>query len=566
MPVPRSLLGHDGFVDLDLELASGRWPDDLAGEIAISASDQATATRHAFFGDGWMLRLSLEPGTHGAPADRFAWRTSLLRTPSRLLRQRTPEVFESTAIGTSSPYGWANSANTAPLPWGDRLFATWDAGRPVEVDPVTLEALGEVCHRDHWGSAIPAPVLPLVPTTAHPVIDPERDCLWTVALDPIHHTVRLVRWSGDGTELDTWPLIDAPVPQSMHTITQTPDHLILADCAFKADPAEIFGTGEREVTNNLDEPVYLIRKDVVDATRPGDPVQPTCIRVGPEVMHYFARYDERDGIEIIFEHTPATDLAMYVRDGDLDAWGRPIDPGLRGMYNHPMQPAVLAVRRFDPATGEVTEQAVASDPERWWSTQLSAMDWSSEGMAHPTLHHVVLNGFHPETITQRAMALYGDRVADLPTHEIPGRLVTFRRDGLTEVGEHVFADGDHPTSPTFVPRDPLGGSTANGRSRYAGTDPGGHDGYVVVPVLADDGFRVEVFAADAVASGPLAVLRSAGRATVPFILHSAWMPRAVPSEPDLERLRFSSELDDAAVATLAPDQAQAVRAVADELG
>jgi carotenoid cleavage dioxygenase-like enzyme len=85
-------------------------------------------------------------------------------------------------MGVQSPYGVVNAANTAPLPWGDRLFTTWDVGRPVEVDPVTLGYLGDVGHRDQWHTfeVGPQPVLPLVMSTAHPVIDPDRDVLWTV--------------------------------------------------------------------------------------------------------------------------------------------------------------------------------------------------------------------------------------------------------------------------------------------------------------------------------------------------------------------------------------------------
>ena len=566
MPIPHSILSKDGFRDLDLELAAGAWPEDLGGEVVLSSSDQATAGRHAFFGDGWMLRLSLRPGTHGAPDDRWAWRGSLLRTPSRRLRERHPEVFEASAIGTRSPFGWVNSANTAPLPWGDRLFATWDAGRPVEVDPVSLEFVAEVGHRDGWGSALPAPVLPLIPSTAHPVVDPERDCLWSVALDPLTHQLTLVRWDGDGSQVRSWPVADAPVEQSMHTITQTRDWLVLADCAFRADPNEIFGLGERTVTNLPREAVYLVRKDAVAATPEGQPVAATAFEVGPEVMHYYATYDDADGITVLFEHTAVTDLAMYLREGDVDAWGRTVDPALHGLYNHPMHPAVLSVQRFDPETGRVTERAVTSDPERWWSTQLNAMDWSTEGLSRPTLHHVVLSGFHPEAVTRRALDLYGDRAAALPDHEIPGRIVTFDRESLKEVAEWTYGEDEHPTSPTFVPRDPRGGEagTGTGRSRYAGADAGGHDGYVVVPVLRDAGFRVDVFDAADVGRGPVAQLRTAGGATVPFLLHSAWMPRAVPAPTDVDRLRFADELDEARLAELDDDLRAAVLAVADE--
>lgn len=45
--------------DLDLQPTSGTWPDHISGEVFISASAAKTAGRHAFFGDGWMTRLSL---------------------------------------------------------------------------------------------------------------------------------------------------------------------------------------------------------------------------------------------------------------------------------------------------------------------------------------------------------------------------------------------------------------------------------------------------------------------------------------------------------------------------
>jgi all-trans-8'-apo-beta-carotenal 15,15'-oxygenase len=565
VPIPRSILAGDGFADLDLALdpTGGPWPADLTGEIFITASDQQTAPLHAFFGDGTVIRLSLRPGTHGAAPGTFAWRSHVIDTPSQRLRVARPDAFEATVLGTRSPFGFSNAANTAPLPWGDRLFATWDAGRPVEIDALDLTFVAEVGHRDDWAPALDAPVLPLVASTAHPAIDPDRDCMWTVSLDPIAGTVQLVRYDGTGARVQRWPVQGGLVPQSMHTITQTRDWLILADCAFRADPNEIFGLGERSVTNFADEPVYLIRKDAVEATPVGEPVPAVAFRVGPEVMHYFARYDDRDGIEVLFEHTADTDLAMYLRAGDLDATGRPIDPALVGMYNHPMHATVVSVLRFDPETGRVTERASMTEPERYHSTQLSAMDWSTEGISDPTVHHLLCSGYRPEAITRRALDLYRDRIGPLPADEIPSALVTLDRQSLKPMADWIWPVDDYPSSPTFVPRQPGAGSTtsSSATSRYAGHHPGGHDGYVVVPVLSDAGFRVEVFDAADVSAGPIAALRAAGGQTVPFILHAAWMPRAVAA-PDVERLRFADELDDDRLAELPTDLAAAARDVA----
>ena len=74
MPIPRTLLSRDEPTDLDLRLVAGAWPDGLGGEMVLSAPHPDTFDGpHPFFGEGMLYRLSLTPGTHGAPADRFAW-------------------------------------------------------------------------------------------------------------------------------------------------------------------------------------------------------------------------------------------------------------------------------------------------------------------------------------------------------------------------------------------------------------------------------------------------------------------------------------------------------------
>ncbi len=555
MPIPRSILTSRPPDVLDLKLAKGSWPEGLAGELFFSAAEMATAPRHAFFGDGLLRRLSLTPGTHGAVEGSFALRSAVIDTPSRRLRELRPDVFQAQAYGWGSPFGSTNAANTAPLPWGDRLLATWDAGRPVEVDPVTLRFLGEAGDQASWGpDAFESPVLPLYPSSAHPVIDPERDCLWTVRTDPITRALDVVRWDGRSTTVQRWPLTGASLPQSMHTVAQTRDGLVLIDGAFRVDPLEVLELGERSVTNFTDEPVFLVRKDALEAMPHGEAVAPVALRVGPEVNHYYAVWDDSDGIRLVLEHTIDTDIAMHLRPGDVDAAGNPVDPALHGMYNHPMHHGVVAELRIDPDAGTVTCESRYADPEQAFATQLSAMDWSPAGLAAPLAHHMLFSGYRPEAISQRSLDLYRDRVdpADLPREETPSYLVTLGRGGLAEGASHTFALDDYATSPCFVPRDGAG-------------DPGGLDGWVVVSVLNDDGFRVEVFEADDVSRGPVATLAAPGGETMPFLVHSAWMPRAVPHDPSIERLRFADDLDAARVDTLEPDLAAAVHLVAEEL-
>jgi hypothetical protein len=217
---------------------------------------------------------------------------------------------------------------------------------------------------------------------------------------------------------------------------------------------------------------------------------------------------------------------------------------------------------FDPDAGTSTCEVIVR--EDWgWNHQLSAMDWSTEGITNPTRHHIVFQGFRPGAVSQRALAVYGDRVdrSAFPAEETPAHLVSLERGSLEVAAIYEFGSlGDLPSSPAFVPR----GDGAAGASRYAGADPGGHDGWVVCPVLSDDGFRVEVFDAAAVDAGPVATLGTSSGTCLPFMLHSAWMPRAVPA-PAVDRLRFADELRPAALATLTDEQAAVARQVARDL-
>ena len=559
MPLPRSVLSPVTPENRDLAVVGGEMPVGIGGEVIISAPHTTTlGPPHAFFGAGMSYRLSLQPESFGAAPGTYAWRQAWIDSPSARLQHKRPGVFDATMLGVQSPFGLVNAANTAPLPWGDRLFMTWDVGRPVEVDPYSLEFLGEVGRADEWHvfDLMPGPVLPMITSTAHPVIDPDRDCLWTV--NTYFGQLSIVRWDGEGP-IRSWPIAGALMPQSVHTITQTRDWLVVADCAFKVEPQVMFG-GERAEPNNPDEPVYLIRKTDLEAAAPGTEVACRTYQLAPETNHYYAQYDDTDGVVVMFEHTENADIAMAARVGDTDAFGRPVDPTLAGLYGFPMTPTTTSMQRFDPETGDRTEMARLYDPERFLTRQLSAFDWSAEGWLAPEAFHSVYHGFRPEAIVQRMLDLYGDRVdrALWPTAETSASIATHSWDGLQTISEYRFADvGDLPSSPIFVPCGP----GQDGRSAHGGEQPGGLHGWVVVPVMSDRGFRVEIFAADNVGGGPVCTLAAPAHA-VPFILHSAWMPRVVPSD-ERTRTRFAEDLD--RVAELPDDLARTARDVAAEL-
>lgn len=564
MPTPQCLT-RASHGDFDLEVVEGAWPDDIGGEMLFSAPMLSGRLPYGIFDFGCITRLSLTPGTHGAAPGHFAWRVRSVESPSKRLHDAAPELFDVSPVGYTSPFGAPNAANTAPLPWGDRLFVTWDAGRPVELDPVTLDYVAEVGHIDSWGgsSMFGDTVLPFLFSSAHPVADPERHGLWTTKLEPVMEPTfgmapSVVWWDRTGTTVKWWPLEGIVFPGSTHTVSQTRDWVILCDSGnFKADAGEMFG-GERSITIDREVPVWLIRKDELLSRASGTPVTPRCLTMSPPNGHFYARYDDSEGISVVWEGMDLMDLGLFLRPDDLDVLGRPVDPASVGLYNMAMGPETILEVTFDPDTGKVLEQG-SFRSERTFNLQLSAMDWSLEGQSSPTLHHVSYQGCRPGRISQRAARLYEDRI-DLGQlrEETPGTLISFQRNSMDVVASWDYPDtSELITSPTFAPRAASPGA-------YTGGEPGGHDGYVVQPVLSDDGFRVELFDAAAVGAGPVATLRGTARQTVPMVLHSAWMP-SVDHLADVDRLAFTDELTDARLARLDDDQRAVVAGVADSL-
>ncbi|HMS90586.1 MAG TPA: carotenoid oxygenase family protein [Acidimicrobiales bacterium] len=569
MPTPRSLTTAP-HRDFELEVVSGEWPTDISGEALYSSPQALGDLPYRIFDFGAMCRLSLEPGTRGAAPGRFAWQTVSIETPGKRLWNRHPEAFTGGVTGYLSPFGPPNSANTAPLPWGDRLFATWDGGRPVELHPETLEFVAEVGHVDSWGgnSLEMGGVLPFLLSSAHPVADPERDCLWSVKLDVVFEPVvgmrpSLVCWDReDGTRVRHWPLEGITFDGSAHTVSQTRDWVILSDSGnFKADAGEMFG-GERTATIEKAVPVWLIRKEALDGLPSGTPVTPVCFTMAPPSGHYYARWVDTDGISVVWEGMDLMDLGLYLRPDDLDVNGRPVDPAVAGLYNTAMAPETITEVVFDPESGKVLEQGLFK--EDWtFNLQLSAMDWSTEGMGNPTLHHVDYQGCRPGSISARAAALYEGRIdLDRLREETPGALCSFERGSMALAARWEYPDtSDHITSPTFAPRSV--GSTP-GASAHSGRNPGGHDGYVVQPVCSDDGLRIELFDAARVGDGPIATLMGTNKEAIPLILHSAWSP-AHHELVEAERLSFSSELTEAALGALPDELRASVHEVAAEL-
>ncbi len=138
--------------ELDYSVANtqiqGRIPEELRGTFfRIGPGRNEIGGQkfgHWFDGDGMLHRVTFkEDGIH--------YRNRYVRTP-KYLKETEAQRIVYRSFGQNAPGGPlknagrvpANAANTSLIWQGGHLLALWEGGRPWELDPSTLETLGEV--------------------------------------------------------------------------------------------------------------------------------------------------------------------------------------------------------------------------------------------------------------------------------------------------------------------------------------------------------------------------------------------------------------------------------------
>ncbi|MEC7520649.1 MAG: carotenoid oxygenase family protein [Myxococcota bacterium] len=177
--------------DLPLDVVEGTYPSDLRGHLYMVSpahtfdADPAARRTTLMVGDGLVTRFDLEngPTLTSRLAKTFDYVADELTHTDPDLRAFR---FENAGLVRISLLGTRDFANTAfvPMKIGSeptRLVLTYDAGRPVEIDPVTLEVVTPVGARDDWRpEALPDQVFPTVLSPAHPAYDRATGELFTL--------------------------------------------------------------------------------------------------------------------------------------------------------------------------------------------------------------------------------------------------------------------------------------------------------------------------------------------------------------------------------------------------
>lgn len=200
-----------------MRLIHGRAPAGLEGALYRNGPAKfrrpGRSAAHWFDGDGLVRRFRISDG--GAElAARFV-DTPKRRQETRLDAMVMPgfgSVGDPRAeIGSNDD---ANAANTSVLMAGDALWALWEGGSAVAMDPETLATRGMVTHR---------PDLKSMPFLAHPRREPDGR-VWNLGMGRGQAMVWRLSASG---ELEAATMVDLPRASYVHDFTATDRHLVI---------------------------------------------------------------------------------------------------------------------------------------------------------------------------------------------------------------------------------------------------------------------------------------------------------------------------------------------------
>jgi len=504
-------------LDLQLSLLAGRLPGDLHGHHFLQTSLPFPDDSSILNGPAMLFRLDLAP-------DGVALRSRILRTDDWWVDQAaegTEWAFRNYGITRFGGLGVRNYANTALVPMGDRLLATYDAGRPWVVDPVTLEAVTPVGRQREWRSGLLASQLfPALFTSAHPAYDPTDGLLYCpnygASAFGTESFVELAIWDGSG-DVRRVPILSPDgsplaVRNGMHQIAVTRAHVVLNDTSFVSslDPRD-------PATAPQPSDFWVVRK----ADLAGPSARAVHFRVPREAIHFLVDHDD-DGerITLHVSHTSAQSTSWIGLDDVVWHSGERVAPNHRRKGISAADIGLFGRYVLDVRSGTVADGiAVADDP----LTHGLGLYSTGTGHFHVPRHRTqywATSGFAPELLVQRvvdAYAGYPNRTIALdamPREPVPSALLRFDFESMRVEDAYVLPSGYLCLSPQLAP--------AHGRS-------GDGEGYVVASVISDQRTRSSsgdefwIFDGRDLARGPVARLGHPAL-DLPFTIHTAWLP------------------------------------------
>lgn len=500
-------LGGAGDGDEPLSVVEGKLPTDMEGHVLIVASVPTRPDTPLLTGEGVAYRVSFGPR-------EARIKTRIIRTDDWYVAQKVRNTEDDFGIifdiaQLSPTYGARNLANTALLPiMNGRLLATYDMGRPIELDPRTLHPVTPVGLQDNWLPSMDKGLFTMHFVTAHPSYDAAEQRVYAInyGLSALAKKfLRVMRWNG-ASEPEFFDVVDEqgkPIVLSMlgHQMNITEHYVVILDGAF-----DVVGS-----TPPTQSPIIIVPKADL---KPGKPVVGKRVVIDRECTHFLADYsDTGDRVRILLMHHNGTNTGSRLKEGDVGfRSGAPIGGQF---FRSGSDRNVLGRHEIHVPTGKVTSALLSN--ESTWGVGLWGQDprsWNKLGTAFYQSF-----GFNPQYLPARDAEKYADYpfgadfmrevpIDALPDDIITPKLVHIDHEGMKDLQTFAFDTYTLASSPTFVPR-----------KSQASDD----DGYIVVTVASEERDELWIFDATDLKRGPLCKLSHA-ELDFPFTLHSTWMP------------------------------------------
>lgn len=302
------------FADLEADVPRtamkrlhGRAPEGLAGSLYRNGPGKfrrpGGSVEHWFDGDGLMRAFRVEGGAATMEA-RF------IDTPKRRADAAADAVV-TPGFGTPARPGArvrnnddVNAANISVMPAGGELWALWEGGSPIALDPADLSTRGVKTLR---------PDLAHVPFLAHPRREPGGDT-WSLG---VNGKQALVWRLGPDGALKSAEMLDLPAASYVHDFSATATHLILVLQPWIQDRLVTPFNQSFSWRPELGTKVLVVEK--ADLSRRRIYELPPMF-----AFHYGAAWEERDGT-IRFDGCFSPDPSFATENGKAlmqGAWTR----------------------------------------------------------------------------------------------------------------------------------------------------------------------------------------------------------------------------------------------------
>lgn len=322
-----------GTLDDPAPRIEGRLPAGLRGTLYRNGPARMrlgpTRYRHWFDGDGMVQAITLAEG-------RARHTGVLLRTP-KLLQEEAAGRFLYPAFGTHFPDALnvphPDALNTAninllPLRGGRELYALWEGGSALRVDPLTLQAGGFKAWSKETAGA---------PFSAHPRVAPDGT-VWNFGCMAGSGKLIVYEIAPDG-RLRRQALLDVPQADMVHDFAITRGHLVflLMPLVFDREPTPPRPFAERFQWDGA-APLIALAVSRADFS-----VRRFELPNGG-LFHLGNAWEEGGSVHLGYARVPNLQLALE----SLGSGGR--TPGEAG------KPTAWAEVRLDLASGKATEE------------------------------------------------------------------------------------------------------------------------------------------------------------------------------------------------------------------